>query len=107
MANSTLRPKTAKLILRLIRPLTEEGVILVSEENEIKANLKHLADKGELPPAITPKLIDQREAADMLGLGHSNFKKLEKEGVFPFERKMVGSSVRYRNTDIIKYILAE
>jgi len=40
----------------------------------------------------------------MLGIGYSNFKKLEAEGAFPFQRKMVGSSVRYRNIDVIDYI---
>ena len=59
-----------------------------------------------LKPIIVPKLIDQREAADMLGISHSNVKKLEAEGAFPFQRKMVGSAVRYRNTDIIDYIVS-
>ena len=58
-------------------------------------------------PPITPKLIDQREAAEMLGLGLSNFKKLEKENAFPFKRRMVGSSVRYRNLDVLRYIMME
>ena len=42
----------------------------------------------------------------MLGISHSNFKKLEAEGAFPFKRKMVGSAVRYRNTDVIDYIIS-
>ena len=42
----------------------------------------------------------------MLGISHSNFKKLEAEGTFPFKRKMVGSAVRYRNTDVIDYIVS-
>jgi predicted DNA-binding transcriptional regulator AlpA len=90
-----------------MKPLVEEGVILVSEEQTIHANLKHLANKGRLMPPVVPKLVNQREAAEMLGLGYSNFKKLEKENVFPFCRLMVGSSVRYRNTDIIEYIMAD
>ena len=61
-------------------------------------------DSSRLKPVIVPKLIDQKEAAEMLGIGHSNFKRLESEGAFPFQRKMVGSAVRYRNTDIIDYI---
>jgi predicted DNA-binding transcriptional regulator AlpA len=101
----TLRPKTVKLLSRLIKPWVDEGIILVSEQQIINSNLKHIADKGTLAPAVTSKLIDQREAAEMLGLGHSNFKKLEKEDAFPFKRKMVGSAVRYRNIDIINYIL--
>lgn len=42
----------------------------------------------------------------MLGISHSNFKKLEAEGAFPFKRRMVGSAVRYKNTDILDFILA-
>jgi len=45
---------------------------------------------------MMPKLIDRTEAATMLGLGLSNFKKLENEHAFPFQRKMIGSSIRYR-----------
>ena len=107
MQNSTLRPKTVKLIARIMRPLVEEGLILVSEEQTVTANLKHLANKGGLMPTTSPRLIDQREAAEMLGLGYSNFKKLEKENAFPFKRRMVGSAVRYRNTDIIEFIMAD
>ncbi len=107
MQNSMLRPKTVKLIARIMRPLVDEGVILVSEEQIVSANLKHLANKGRLMPAVVPKLINQREAAEMLGLGYSNFKKLEKGKAFPFHRRMVGSSVRYRNIDIVEYIMAD
>ncbi len=107
MNSNNIRPKTAKLIARLIKPWVDEGIIFISEEQEVNTTLKHLAAKGNLPPAVLPKLIDQREAAKMLGLGLSNFKKLEKEDLFPFKRRMVGSAVRYRNTDIIRYILSE
>ena len=104
MSTPQIRPRTVKLLARLIKPLTDEGVIFVKEEQEILKNLKYISQKGTLAPAITPKLIDMKEAAEMLGLGLSNFKKLEKEEAFPFKRKMVGSSVRYRNVDIIAYI---
>jgi predicted DNA-binding transcriptional regulator AlpA len=107
MRNTNIRPKTVKLLARLIKPLAEEGLILVSEEQAINANLKCLASKGELMPVVVPKLVNQKEAAEMLCLGYSNFKKLEKENVFPFRRRMVGSSVRYRNTDIIEFIMAD
>ena len=107
MNHSTLRPRIVKLISRLLKPLTEEGVILVSEEQTIISNLKHLSEKGTLTPAITPRLVDQKEAAEMLGVSHTNFKKLEREDSFPFKRRMVGTSVRYRNLDIIKYIMTD
>jgi len=104
--NINIRPQTVRLIKRILTPLMEEGLIPVPELNEVIGNLKHLSEKGELLPAIMPKLIDQEEAASMLGVGLSNFKKLEREGAFSFKRKMVGTSVRYRNTDVINFILA-
>ncbi len=100
-----IRPKTVKLITRILRPLTEEGLIALTEFDEIISNLKHLARRNELVPEVLPKLISQKEAAEMLGISLANFKKLERENAFPFKRKMVGSSVRYRNTDIIKFII--
>ena len=105
--DNILRLRTVKLINSLMHPLVTEDVIRVNEEQLIASNLKRLATHGELMPPITPKLIDQREAAEMLGLGLSNFKKLEKENAFPFKRRMVGSSVRYRNLDVLRYIMME
>ena len=103
---TNIRPQTVRLIKRILTPLADEGLIFVPELNDIIGNLKHVSEKGELLPAIMPKLIDQEAAAAMLGIGLSNFKKLEREGAFSFKRKMVGTSVRYRNTDVISYILA-
>lgn len=99
-------PKTVKLLAKFMRPLAEEGLMSVPEMQEILANLKHLAEKDELLPPIPPKLVDQSEAAEMLGVSYSNFKKLEREGKLPFPRKMLGSCVRYRNLDICRFIMA-
>jgi hypothetical protein len=107
MQNNSIRPRTVKLLAKFIKPLTEEGIVSKMEEIEILSNLKQLAEKGSLKPAIAPKLIHQKEAAEMLGIGLSNFKKLETEGVFIFKRRMIGSAVRYRNTDIINFIMSE
>jgi hypothetical protein len=104
---NSIRIKTVKLIGRLLQPLVEEGLIAVPERNEILSNLKSLSERGELIPQEAPKLIDQTAAAELLDIGLSNFKKLEREGAFPFKRRMVGSAVRYRNTDIIKFIMSE
>lgn len=104
--HTIIRPRTIKLLSRLIRPLTDEGLISISEEKEIISNLRHLSNKGELIPEIMPRLIDQREAAQVLGIGHSNFKKLEAAHEFSFKRKRVGSAIRYLNLDVIKYVLS-
>ena len=104
--NMSIRPKTIKLIKRIITPIVEEGVISVTEFNEIVSELKYLAEKAQRKPIITPRLIDRREVADLLGISLSNFKKQEREQAFPFKRKMVGTSIRYRNIDIFEYILA-
>ena len=103
--NHTITLNTVRYFKRIMRPLAEDGIIPLPEYHEAISQLTSLAEHGTLKPTVVPKLIDQREAAEMLGIGLSNFKKLEGEGAFPFKRKMVGSSVRYRNTDIIDYIV--
>lgn len=103
--NSNIRPQTVRLIKRILTPLAEEGLIFVPELNDIIANLKHISEKGELLPAIMPKLLTQEDAAEMLSVSLSNFKKLERESAFSFKRKMVGTSVRYLNINVLKYII--
>ena len=104
--NHMITLNTVRYFKRIMRPLAEDGIIPLPEYHEAISQLTSLAEHGALKPTVVPKLIDQREAAEMLGIGLSNFKKLEGEGAFPFKRKMVGSSVRYRNTDILDFILA-
>lgn len=104
MNDIQITARTVRLVKRLIRPVAEEGLIPLAEFNEMISQLTSLAEHGTTKPVVIPKLIDQKEAAEMLGIGYSNFKKLEAEGAFPFQRKMVGSSVRYRNIDVIDYI---
>jgi predicted DNA-binding transcriptional regulator AlpA len=101
-----LRPKTVNLINNLLKPWVREGVIAQIEANYIISNLKHLAAKNELQPQIPPKLLTQQEVADILSLGLSNFKKLEKDGIFPFKRKLLGGSVRYCNLDVYNFVNA-
>lgn len=104
---SRLRPQTARLVCRLASVLLDSGTITVEEYNIISRNLHALAKTGELAPAIVPKLLTQQEVAEMLAIAGSQFRKLEKEGIFPFRRKLVGNkTVRYRNTDIYDYINA-
>ena len=98
--------QTVRYFTRIMRPIAEDGIIPLPEYHEAISQLTSLAEHGTLKPIIAPKLIDQREAADMLSISHSNFKKLEAEGAFPFKRRMVGSAVRYKNTDILDFILA-
>ena len=104
--NHMITLNTVRYFKRIMRPLAEDGIIPLPEYHEAISQLTSLAEHGIPKPTVVPKLIDQREAAEMLGIGLSNFKKLESEGAFPFKRKMVGSSVRYRNTDIIDYIVS-
>ncbi|MBE6404223.1 MAG: hypothetical protein E7039_11005 [Lentisphaerae bacterium] len=98
--------ETVRMFRRIMKPLAEEGVIPLPEYNEVISQLTSLAEHGKPKPVIIPRLVDMKEAASILGIGLSNFKKLESENAFPFKRKMVGSSVRYRNTDLYDYIIA-
>lgn len=99
--------ETVRMFRRIMRPIAEEGVIPLPEYNEAISQLTSLAEHGKPKPLLIPRLIDMKEASELLGIGLSNFKKLESEGAFPFKRKMVGSSVRYRNTDLYAFILSQ
>ena len=99
--------ETVRMIRRVMKPIAETGVISLAELNECVSQLTSLAEHGKLKPIIIPRLVDMKEAAEILGIGLSNFKRLEGENAFPFKRKMVGSSVRYRNTDLYEYLLSD
>ena len=106
MNNIQISMQTVRYFKRIMRPIAEDGIIPLPEYNEAISQLTSLAEHGIPRSAVIPKLLDQQEVAEMLGSSHSNFKKLEAEGAFPFKRKMVGSAVRYRNTDVIDYIIS-
>ena len=104
--NCAIRPATARLVTRLIAPLLDSGTVMPGEYDQISAAMKTLSH-AKAPPTTPLKLITGQEAAALLSISFSQFRALEKEGAFPFQRKMVGSkTVRYRNTDIIRYMLS-
>ena len=102
-----LRPTTARLVCRMLVPLMDSGLVTAGELSIINKNLNSLAKTGELAPVIRPKLITPQEAAEMLSISYSQYRALEKEGAFPFRRRMIGGkTVRYLNTEILDYMLA-
>ena len=105
MNNHIIRNQTVTLIGKILHPLTESNLIPFPEYREIIAQLRHLANHGEPLPIVVPKLITMDEAAKMLGISLANFKK--QEPYLPFKRKYVGHGIRYRNTDVIRFILAD
>ncbi len=108
MISTRVRMQTVKLISRLLQPIAETGVITYPELQELKINLQHLAQKGELCPDTPLKLITPQEAAEMLSISYSQFRELEKTNTFTFKRVRIGNkTVRYRNIDVIKYIMSQ
>ena len=104
--NKTIRLQTVRLTCRLLAPLIDSGLVTVHEFSIIRKNLTALAKTGELTPAIAPRLLTGQEAAEMLSISYSQFRALEREGAFPFRRRMIGGkTVRYLNTDILDYML--
>lgn len=102
-----LRLQTVKLICCLLTPLLDSGLVTAGELSLVRKNLTALAKTGELAPAIPPRLLTGPEAAEMLSVSYSQFRALEKEGAFPFRRRLIGGkTVRYLNTEIIDYIVA-
>jgi len=68
-------------------------------------NLRYLSEHNKPYPLEKPRLIDRTEAAGLLGLGLSNFKKLEKENAFPFKSRKIGNSIKYFNMNILEFII--
>ena len=83
--------------------------LTANEYNLIMKTLRAVAKNGEVKdPDVPVRLVDGREAAEILGISYSQFRSLEAEGIFPFRRKMLGKkTVRYRITDINNYILSD
>ncbi len=105
MKNIMLRPDTVNLVSGLLRPLLPSGLITAGEFDMINKNLRSLAKNGELAPMIPPRLLTPQEVASQLNISYSQFRALEKEGVFPFRRRNIGkAAVRYLNTEVIDYI---
>ena len=99
------RPATARLVARLVAPLTDSGLVTLPEYEQIVSALRGLAKRGGMVPVIPPRLVDGKAAAEMLGISYSQFRTLEAEGEFPFKRRLVGSkTVRYLNTDLLAYM---
>ncbi len=104
--NSSFRPATARLVTRLVAPLLDSGTVTPGEFDQIAAAMKSLCKNA--PPTPPLKLITAQEAAALLGISFSQFRALEKEGAFPFSRKMIGNkTVRYRNLDILRYMMSD
>jgi len=105
MYSNSVRPATVRLVTRLIAPLLDSGLVTNTEYDAIYQNLAYLAKKGEQMPTIPPRLITGPEAAEILGISFSQFRTLEREGAFPFKRRIIGGrNVRYRNADIFAYM---
>ena len=101
----TLRPVTVKLIMRLIAPLLDSGLVTNTEYSAISKSLTYLAKKGEEIPPVPPKLLTGPEAAEVLGISFSQFRTLLREGTLPLTRRVVGGrNVRFLNLEIYAYI---
>ena len=102
--SSKLRMKTVQLVKSIIKPLMTSSVIDFEEYQMMAAAITDLAKYGKPAPSVELRLLNQQEVADLLGIGLSNFQKLESEGLFPFKRVMIQKSVRYKSTDIDEYM---
>lgn len=101
-----LRPQTVRLVCRLLAVLLDSGTVSSGEYDFVRKHLIALSKTGEIAPVIHPKLIKGQEAAAMLNVSYSQFRQLEKEGAFPFKRRMVGNkTVRFLNRDLVDYML--
>ena len=109
LPNNNLRMATVRWIGRLLAVTLDAGAMTVGEYNVVMKTLRDAAKKGEIKePEVPLRLVDGREAADILGISYSQFRALESEGILRIPQKMLGKkTVRYRITDINSYILSD
>ena len=107
--NNNLRMSTVRWLGRHLAIDLDLGALTVSEYNLIMKTLRAVARKGNTKePDIPVRLVDGREAADILDISYSQFRALESEGVLRIPLKMlVKKTVRYRITDINNFILSD
>ena len=104
MCNKTFRESTARFLRRLHTPLLEQGVMTRDEFDLMHTYLSSLAKKGIPPPDVPQKMIRAPEVAELLDISYAEFRKLDKDGFFPFKRRTIGKSVRYFYPDVVKYM---
>lgn len=108
MKLNSIRPQTVRFISKLLHPIAfDTGAITVEEYREITVNLKFLSEHNTLIPVERPRLLTQAEAAEYLNISLAHFKNLERDGQLPFKRKMVGTAVRYRSSDLLRFVLSD
>ena len=107
--SNNLRMATVRWIGRLLAVSLDVGAMTVGEYNIVMKTLRDAAKKGETKEPEAPlRLVDGREAADILGISYSQFRALESEGILRIPRKMLGKkTVRYRLRDINNFILSD
>lgn len=105
MDRKTFREATVKLLRRILSPLLEIGVISRDEFNLLFIYISSLAQKGVPPEPIPRKMVKGQEAAKLLSISYSEFRKLESAGVFPFRRRTIGNNVRYYYPEIVEFML--
>ena len=68
MNNVNVSLETVRMFKRVMRPVTEEGIISLPEYNEVISRLTSLAEHGTLNPVIVPKRIDQRASENCVNI---------------------------------------
>lgn len=108
LGNNDLRMSVVKWIGRHLAIDIGE-TLTANEYNLIMKTLRAVAKNGEVKdPDVPVRLVDGREAAEILGISYSQFRALEAEGIIPIPRKMLGKkTVRYRLADINSFILSD
>ena len=103
-----LRPATARLVYRLLVPLLDSGLVTVAELKAIRISLSALSKTDNFSSLVAPRFIRPQEAAEMLSISYSQFRTLEREGAFPFKRRVIGGkTVRYLNVEVLDYMMVK
>ena len=109
LVNNGLRMSVVRWLGRHLAIDMDMGALTANEYNLIMKTLRAVAKNGEVKePDVPVRLVDGREAAEILGISYSQFRALEAEGVLRIPRKMLGKkTVRYRLPDLVNFVLSD
>ena len=105
METPPIRRTTAKLIIGLIRELTNSGVLLLPEYEKIQSAVSSLTKTAPKPPPVELRFLTGPQVAEKLGISFSQFKALVAEGAIPIKKHFVGAkTVRYLLAEVLEFM---
>jgi len=105
MNEKFLRKSTADLLVGVMRPLVNAGVMQPNEYEAVASGLRSIVN-GANSKTVKTQFVDGPTTASMLSLSYSSFRQMQSAGELPsIPPHRIGSkSIRFLLSDIVEYM---